>query len=224
MFWYVRRSLAERFLSSSQSGRLIRRIHAQNPIRGAIAQAQQSTSIHDTIHSIPAYSVRKTSQDRKRGATGSLKRPNPPKKAQQKQNLKSNNGEVNKGLNGDPQKTATDLKSAHQWERSDIMKLYTPPTDEELPAQLERKLKTSTTVYEWMKKPLQYLDNGLKLGIQIEAATVKRAQSSQYARGRLVGKWHKHSEVAIGDGPTKVLSLSTFANSRKLLRTTLHCI
>ena len=224
MFSHIRRSLAERFLYSSQSGRLIRRIHAQNPILGAIAQAQQSTTIHDTIHSIPAYSVRKTSQDRKRGANGSLKRPNPSKKAQQKQNLKSNNGEVNKGLNGDPQKTATDLKSAHQWERSDIMKLYTPPTDEELPAQLERKLKTSTTVYDWMKKPLQYLDHGLKLGIQIEAARVKRAQSGEYVRVRLIGKWHKHSEVAIGDGPTKVLPLSTFVNCRKSPRTTLHCI
>lgn len=218
MFLHVRRSLGERLLESTPRGSLsIRRIHAQNPIRGAIAQAQQASPVHGTIHNVPAYSAQQTSQDRKRKSNGSHQRSNPSNKTKQNQISKSATIGVARAFNGDPLATATDLTSPYHWKRSNILTLYTAPTEEELPTRLR-------VVHDWMKKPLHYLDNGLRLQIELETARVNGRKGNQGVRVKLVGRWSKHSEVAIGDGATKVLRLPTSVDFRKRPRTTLHCI
>ena len=104
------------------------------------------------------------------------------------------------------------MGSPHLWFKSDILKLYTPPTDDEIPSSLEIEQprsgkkksgpKTVTKTYKWRDEPLHYLDQALKLQLKIHSVQIGKRQVRQ--RVRLVVNWGDITHTVIGDGPDKV--------------------
>ena len=220
MLRQVRLSLGERLVESTIRGHVcIRRIHAQKPIRGAAAQAQQTSPL---LSGMQYYQASPSAQDKRHQQNDPLPPSKSAGKSSSKTNSKTNskNSKTKPGTtsnsvrlpegnsaNGDPRETANFLNSPHSWGRQDIIKLYEPPTEEEIPLQLERPSKSGkrTITYNWAETPLEYLVDGLKLGVKQECVNIRRREGVQHVRVKLDVYWSGNICSAVGDGTNRVL-------------------
>src|SRR5579859_4151811 len=205
MFKQVRRSLGERLVESSVPRPIcIRRIHSQNPIRGAAAQVQQVSA---PLSGIQSYQTKPSAQNKSRKADNLWLASNSSRISSEKTKAKSVDRGEEKSTQEDLLKSATSLNSPHHWDKKSISKLYEPPAEDEIPARLEKRSKPSkpTKVYDWRENPFKYLEEGLMLAVKMESVNIKRKGGAKNIRVRLSARWASHSHVAIGDGTTKVL-------------------
>ena len=190
-----RRSLSERAVGAAiQCKACTRQIHAHGAIRTA-AQAQiheykTFPSGSNTESALPNSSHRGSSKKSTASINPSNRRRSDP-----------NNRQENVG--GDPLLTASSLNSPHKWEESDILRLYSMPTEQQVPTQVRTKLHRREVTYNWRKDPLQYLREGLKLVIQTEGTNTN---SRRIVRVKLSAGWGKEVHSAIGDGRNKVIA------------------
>lgn len=227
MFKQVRRSLGERLVESTVPRHVcIRRIHAQNPIRGAAAQVQQGSA---PLSGIQSYPTKKSAQEKRRHADNSSPPTNSSSRSSQKPSSKAISGGEEDIPTEDPLKSATSLNSPHHWGKNTISKLYEPPTEEEIPAQLERRSKATDTtkVFDWRERPFQYLEEGLKLALKMESVNIRRKGVVNTVRVKLSAHWANDGHITIGDGPSKVLSpleKSAYSKEIALNNAALHMI
>jgi hypothetical protein len=164
------------------------------------------------LNAIPSYQSTPAAQNKKAKAGKSKSMPShPPRKAAVKAKPTSvgPQHQIADTPKGDPLQTATSLHSPFRWEKSDILRLYEPPTEEEIPAQLGSRSRghTKGPRYAWKEGPLQYLDRGLRLIVKVEVVNLKQGNqvNRNLTRVKLAASWGSHTCIAIGDGANKVL-------------------
>jgi hypothetical protein len=213
MIGSLRRSLGERLLTATSTpcAACYRRIHVNNALHGAAAaQAQPSDHIPVMLpQNLPLNPKAKPQQtSTKRSKTSQqVKQPKQVKNA--KQSPQSKATEIKPQAHetepvGDPLKTASELNSPFNWDSDAIYKLYTPPTEEELPSRIERhertKGGTKKKTYEWKREPLNYIDEGLQIYINLQSIQLPKGRQ----RIRLTARWGQISHDVIGDGMDRV--------------------
>jgi hypothetical protein len=113
---------------------------------------------------------------------------------------------------GNPLNAAHDMGSPHLWYKPDILNLYNPPTEDEIPSSLEvtqpragkKKIGPAfvTKTYKWRDEPLLYIEEALKLCPKIH--NVQIAKPRVRHRVKLVVSWGAITHTVIGDGADKV--------------------
>lgn len=197
----LRRSLGDRVAGAAfRCTVCTRQIHAHNALRSTAAPAQASQDYDILPPSNPKYSPSRQEQQSKNFSKHKSKQlniahsPSPSHSAYQQAQPA-----------GDPLLTASKLDSPYRWDKPNILALYAPPSEDEIPSQIQRGKATDPrkkTVYNWKKSAFQYLEKGLQLGLKIETLPFKSRNNA--VRVKLVAHWGLVSEFAIGDGTSKV--------------------
>jgi hypothetical protein len=236
----LRRSLGERLLTSTSTvcAGCRRHIHIQNTLHGAAAaQVQRSAegSILKMIRETPLKNDNpKQTQPKNPNASAQqvinpaqVKEPNLAAKSSVSESpssidsTNSNKSESTKTVKaepkillptGSPLNTAHDMGSHHMWYKPDILNLYKPPTEDEIPSSLEviqprsGKKKTGpefvTKTYKWRDEPFLFIEEALRLAPKIHNVQLGKPTIRQ--RARLTVSWGPITHTVIGDGPTKV--------------------
>jgi hypothetical protein len=113
---------------------------------------------------------------------------------------------------GNPLNTAHDIGSHHLWFKPDILNLYKPPTEDEIPSSLEvtqprsGKKKSGpefvTKTYKWRDQPFLFIEEALRLSPKLH--NVQLGKPAVRQRARLTVSWGPITHTVIGDGPDKV--------------------
>jgi hypothetical protein len=232
----LRRSLGERFLTSTSTvcTGCRRHIHTHNTLHGAAAAQLQPTgqgSVLKILQATPRRPDKLSPLKQKqakmsKGSAQQVKRPARVKELAISESAKSTKSNKSRSTNSveaeqqtlqttdNPLDTANDMTSPHTWFKADILNLYTPPTEEQIPSSLKvrhslsGKKRGATPIqlaktYKWRDQPLLFVEEALGLAPKISTIEFKAHSRVRY-RVMFVVRWGDITHAVIGDGADKV--------------------